>query len=65
MFFSSNCDILSVESMKQEGDSMGMTDKQFNAYLRGLKNRLEKAIESKEWQLVEELLEEIRQSMED
>jgi len=65
LFFSSNCDILSVESMKQEGDSMGMTDKQFNAYLRGLKNRLEKAIESKEWQLVEELLEEIRQSMED
>ena len=44
---------------------MGMTDKQFNAYLRGLKNRLEKAIEVKDWKLVEELLAEIRQSMED
>ena len=44
---------------------MGMTDKQFNAYLRGLRNRLEKAIASKDWSLVEELLEEIRQSMED
>jgi len=44
---------------------MGMTDKQFNAYLRGLKNRLEQAIEFREWQLVEELLEEIRQSIED
>jgi len=44
---------------------MGMTDKQFTAYLRGLRNRLEKAIESREWTIVEELLEEIRQSMED
>lgn len=44
---------------------MGMTDKQFNAYLRGLKNKLEKAIELKDWKLAEELLAEIRQSMED
>ena len=44
---------------------MGMTDKQFNAYLRGLRNRLEKAVETKDWSLVEELLEEIKQSMED
>ena len=65
MFSFLNCDILGVESIKQKVGAMGMTDKQFNAYLRGLKNRLEQAIEFREWQLVEELLEEIRQSIED
>ena len=44
---------------------MGMTDKQFNDYLRGLRSKLKKAIETKDWNLAEELLTEIRQSMED
>ena len=44
---------------------MGMTDKQFNAHLRGLKNRLEKAVQLKDWEFVRELIEEIQANMED
>lgn len=44
---------------------MGMTDKQFNAHLRSLKNRLEKAIKLQDWELVKELVAEIQANMED
>ena len=53
------------DEIKERCKDLGITDKQFNAYLRGLKNKLEKAIELKDWKLAEELLDEIRQSMED
>ena len=44
---------------------MGMTDKQFNAHLRSLKSRLEKAIKLQDWELVQELLDEIQANLED
>ena len=43
----------------------GMTDKQFNAYLRGLINRLEDAINAQDWALVKKLKAELQQSLED
>ena len=44
---------------------MGMTDKQFNAYLRGLINRLEDAITNKDWAAVMKLQAELQQNLED
>jgi len=38
---------------------IGMTDKQFNAYVRKLKMQLEKAIKEQDWSLVEELSQEL------
>lgn len=42
-----------------------MTDAQFKAYIRSLKNRLEKAREKGDWEIVIELLDELQQALED
>jgi len=44
---------------------MGMTDAQFKAHIRSLKNRLEKAVKNDDWESVKELLEELQQALED
>ena len=44
---------------------MGMTDKQFNAHLRSLINRLDDAIQAGDWKLVEKLKAEPQQNLED
>ena len=44
---------------------MGMTDKQFNAYVRKLKMHLERAIKEEEWELVKELTAELQKDLED
>lgn len=44
---------------------MGMTDKQFNAYVRKLKMQLEKAIKEQSWELVKELTLELQKDLED
>ena len=44
---------------------MGMTDKQFNAYVRKLKMQLEKAIKEQDWELVKELTVELQKDLED
>jgi len=44
---------------------MGMTDKQFNAYVRKLKTQLERAIKEQNWELVQELSNELQKDLED
>ena len=44
---------------------MGMTDAQFKAHIRSLKNRLEKAMKNGDWETVKELLDELQQALED
>ena len=44
---------------------MRMTDKQFNAHLRSLINRLEAAIDAQDWELVKKLKAELQQNLED
>jgi len=43
----------------------GMTDKQFKAYLRGLINQLERALNTQDWELIQKLKAELQQSLED
>lgn len=43
---------------------MGMTDKQFDAHLRSLINRLNDAIEQESWELVKKLKDELQQNLE-
>jgi len=43
---------------------MGMTDKQFVAYIRNLKKLLDKAIEEENWSLVKELSDELQLTIE-
>ena len=45
-------------------EEAGMTDKQFNAYLRGLISQLERALNTKDWELVQQLKAELQQSLE-
>ena len=44
---------------------MGMTDKQFNAYLRALIDKLDTAIKEKNIQLIVELREQLQKSLEE
>ena len=44
---------------------MGMTDKQFNAYVRKIKLQLEKAIEEQNWELAKQLAAELQKDLED
>lgn len=43
---------------------MGMTDKQFDAYVRGLINRLEDAIAKKDWEVIVKLQKELQITLE-
>ena len=44
---------------------MGMTDKQFNAYLRALIDKLDAAIKANDIQLVIELREQLQKNLEE
>ena len=44
---------------------MGMTDKQFKAYVRKIKFQLEKAIEDQNWELAKQLAAELQKDLED
>ena len=47
------------------GEKIGMTDAQFKAHIRSLKNRLEKAMKNGDWEAVKELIDELQQALED
>ena len=44
---------------------MGMTDAQFKAHLRSLISRLHNAEKTQNWELIEELKEELQKALED
>ena len=44
---------------------MGMTDLQFKAHLRSLIARLKHAKKTQDWQMIEDLQDELRKALED
>jgi|GEM_PF-3063021 len=54
-----------IHKLAKEVKIMGMTDKQFNAYVRKLKVQLDRAIKEQNWELVKELTAELQKDLED